>query len=121
MEKFRVALASDPNPRRLSHGRDLDPDGYPSGRAFAGLQDDAVTILGDSISLRIPVGRLHNDRYVSLLPPLVGTHCQLSRASRARADQDACSSATTASPSTGAPSIVMRLFRNEWGSATPLS
>jgi len=29
-----------------------------------------VTTLGDSISLRIPVGKLHNDRYVPLMPPL---------------------------------------------------
>jgi hypothetical protein len=28
-------------------------------------------MLGNSVSLRIPVGKLHNDRYVPLLPPLV--------------------------------------------------
>jgi integrase len=35
------------------------------------LQADAVTQIGDSHWLRIPVGKLHNDRYVPLHPHLV--------------------------------------------------
>ena len=35
---------------------------------LAGLDDKAVTTLGDTISLRIPVGKLHNDRYVPDAP-----------------------------------------------------
>ena len=38
---------------------------------LAGLTDDALTMLGNSLSLRIPVGKLHSDRCVPLLPPLV--------------------------------------------------
>jgi site-specific recombinase XerD len=70
MEKFKVALANDPNPRRRLMVEILTQTGIRAGE-LAGLQDDAVTTLGDSISLRIPVGKLHNDRYVPLLPPLV--------------------------------------------------
>jgi len=35
------------------------------------LEDDAVVSIGGSWWLRVPVGKLHNDRYVPLLPPLV--------------------------------------------------
>ena len=35
------------------------------------LEDDAVTITNGEAWLRIPVGKLHNDRYVPLLPHLV--------------------------------------------------
>jgi integrase len=38
---------------------------------LAGLTGDALTTHGNSVSLRIPVGKLHNDRYVPWLPPLV--------------------------------------------------
>jgi site-specific recombinase XerD len=70
MEKFKAALASDPNPRRRLMVEILTQTGIRAGE-LAGLEDDAVTTLGDSISLRIPVGKLHNDRYVPLMPPLV--------------------------------------------------
>jgi site-specific recombinase XerD len=70
MAKFRVALASDPNPRRRLMVEILAQTGIRAGE-LARLEDDAVTTLGDSISLRIPVGKLHNDRYVPLMPPLV--------------------------------------------------
>jgi site-specific recombinase XerD len=70
MEKFKAALASDPNPRRRLMVEILAQTGIRAGE-LAGLSDDAVTMLGDSVSLRIPVGKLHNDRYVPLLPPLV--------------------------------------------------
>ncbi len=35
------------------------------------LEADAVTLIGDAYWLRIPVGKLHNDRYVPLHPHLV--------------------------------------------------
>ena len=35
------------------------------------LEHDAVTVIGDAHWLRIPVGKLHNDRYVPLHPHLV--------------------------------------------------
>ena len=35
------------------------------------LEADAVTVIGDAHWLRIPVGKLHNDRYVPLHPHLV--------------------------------------------------
>ena len=34
------------------------------------LQADAVTVIGDAPWLRIPLGKLHNDRYVPLHPHL---------------------------------------------------
>ena len=37
----------------------------------SGLDDDAMILMGDIHWLRIPVGELHNDRYVPLLPLLV--------------------------------------------------
>jgi site-specific recombinase XerC len=103
MEKFKVALANDPNPRRRLMVEILTQTGIRAGE-LAGLQDDAVTTLGDSISLRIPVGKLHNDRYVPLLPRWSSSLPAI-RSCAARADRDSCSSATTVSPSTGAPSI----------------
>jgi integrase len=39
---------------------------------LSGLDDKAVTLLGDTLSLRIPVGKLHNDRYVPIRPELAG-------------------------------------------------
>jgi hypothetical protein len=38
---------------------------------LAALEDDAVVRQGDLHQLRIPVGKLHNDRYVPLLPMLL--------------------------------------------------
>ena len=38
---------------------------------LAGLEDDAMVRKGDGHRLRIPIGKLHNDRYVPLLPMLV--------------------------------------------------
>ena len=42
-----------------------------SGWASSRTRDKAVTLLGDTFSLRIPVGKLHNDRYVPIGPELV--------------------------------------------------
>ena len=38
---------------------------------LSGLEDDAMVRQGDGHRLRIPIGKLHNDRYVPLLPMLV--------------------------------------------------
>ena len=70
MAKFRAALATDPNPRRRLMVEILAQTGIRVSE-LAGLEDNAVVRLGDSFSLRIPIGKLHNDRYVPLLPGLV--------------------------------------------------
>jgi integrase len=41
---------------------------------FCALQADAIVTLGDTNWLRVPVGKLHTDRYVPLLPILVELH-----------------------------------------------
>jgi integrase len=41
---------------------------------FCELQADAIVTLGDTNWLRVPVGKLHTDRYVPLLPILVELH-----------------------------------------------
>ena len=38
---------------------------------LCGLEADAVVLIGDTHWLRIPVGKLHNDRYIPLHPQLV--------------------------------------------------
>jgi len=38
---------------------------------LCGLEADAVTLIGDAHWLRIPLGKLHNDRYVPLRPHLI--------------------------------------------------
>lgn len=68
--KFMAALAEDPNPRRKLMVELLARTGMRAGE-LAGLEDDAVVRIGDTHWLRIPVGKLHNDRYVPLLPALV--------------------------------------------------
>jgi integrase len=69
MEKFTAALASDPDPRRRIMVEILAQTGIRVGE-LSGLDDKAVTKLGDTMSLRIPVGKLHNDRYVPIRPEL---------------------------------------------------
>ncbi len=68
--KFMAALAEDPNLRRRLMVELLARTGMRVGE-LAGLQDDAVVRKGDGHRLRIPLGKLHNDRYVPLLPMLV--------------------------------------------------
>ena len=68
--KFMAGLAADPNPRRRLMVEILARTGIRSGE-LAGLDDDAMILIGDIHWLRIPVGKLHNDRYVPLLPILV--------------------------------------------------
>jgi integrase len=69
MEKFKAALASDPDPRRRLMVEILAQTGIRVGE-LSGLDDKTVTLLGDTPSLRIPVGKLHNDRYVPISPEL---------------------------------------------------
>jgi integrase len=69
MEKFTAALARDPDPRRRLMVEILAQTGIRVGE-LSGLDDKAVTQLGDTMTLRIPVGKLHNDRYVPIGPEL---------------------------------------------------
>jgi site-specific recombinase XerD len=68
--KFMAALAEDPNLRRRLMVELLARTGMRAGE-LAGLQDDAMVRKGDGHRLHIPIGKLHNDRYVPLLPMLV--------------------------------------------------
>ncbi len=68
--KFMATLAADPNPRRRLMVELLARTGMRSGE-LSGLEEDAMVRIGDHYWLRIPVGKLHNDRYVPLLPLLV--------------------------------------------------
>lgn len=68
--KFMAALAADPNQRRRLMVELLARTGMRAGE-LASLDADALVRLGDTHWLRIPVGKLHNDRYVPLLPLLV--------------------------------------------------
>ena len=68
--KFMAALAQDPNQRRRLMVELLARTGMRVGE-LAGLGDDAVVRHGSVHRLRIPIGKLHNDRYVPLLPMLV--------------------------------------------------
>jgi site-specific recombinase XerD len=68
--RFMAALAIDPNHRRRLMVELLARTGMRVGE-LASLEDDAVVRQGDLHQLRIPVGKLHNDRYVPLLPMLL--------------------------------------------------
>ena len=68
--KFMATLAADPNPRRRLVVELLARTGMRVGELCA-LEDDAMVRIGDTFWLRIPVGKLHNDRYVPLHPRLV--------------------------------------------------
>ncbi len=70
---------------------------------LASLEDDAMVQISETFWLRIPVGKLHNDRYVPLHPILVDLIADYRRA-EGRAARGDSSSATTASPSTAGPS-----------------
>jgi integrase len=65
-----AALATDPNERRRLTVELLARTGMRSGE-LAALESDAMVRIGDTHWLRIPVGKLHNDRYVPLHPILV--------------------------------------------------
>jgi integrase len=66
-----AALATDPNRRRRLIVELLARTGMRAGE-IGGIRDDAMYRLGDTYWLRIPVGKLHNDRSVPLHPLLVG-------------------------------------------------
>jgi site-specific recombinase XerD len=68
--KFMAALATDPNQRRRLMVELLARTGMRSGE-LAALESDAMVCIGDTHWLRIPIGKLHNDRYVPLHPLLV--------------------------------------------------
>ena len=68
--KFMAALAEDPNQRRRLMVELLARTGIRVGE-LAALEDDAMVRKGAGHRLRIPIGKLHNDRYVPLLPMLV--------------------------------------------------
>jgi site-specific recombinase XerD len=68
--KFMAALTQDPNLRRRLMVELLARTGICVGE-LSGLEDDAMIRQGDGHRLRIPIGKLHNDRYVPLLPMLV--------------------------------------------------
>jgi integrase len=68
--RFMAALATDPNKRRRLMVELLARTGMRSGE-LAALEHDAMVHIGDTRWLRIPVGKLHNDRYVPLHPLIV--------------------------------------------------
>ena len=98
--KFMAALATDPNKRRRLMVELLARTGMRSGE-LAGLESDAMVRIGDTHWLRIPVGKLHNDRYVPLHPLLVELINDW-LATRPPSRPVDSWSATTASPTTGA-------------------
>ena len=68
--KFMATVAADPNRRRRLMVELLARTGMRAGELSA-LEDDAMVRIGDTFWLRIPVGKLHSDRYVPLHPLLV--------------------------------------------------
>ena len=102
MAKFMAALAKDTDPRRRLMVELLARTGMRVGE-LAAFEDDAMVQISETYWLRIPVGKLHNDRYVPLHPILVDliTDYRDRRGPSRRVDS---SSATTAIPSTGARS-----------------
>jgi site-specific recombinase XerD len=69
--KFMASLAVDPDRRRRLLVELLARTGMRAGE-LGGVRDDAVFRVGDRWWLRVPVGKLHNDRNVPLHPLLVG-------------------------------------------------
>jgi integrase len=69
--KFMATLATDPNRRRRLIVELLARTGMRAGE-IGGLRDDAMYRIGDTHWLRVPLGKLHNDRSVPLHPMLVG-------------------------------------------------
>jgi integrase len=69
--KFMAVLAVDPDRRRRLMVELLARTGMRAGE-LGGITDDALFKVGDTWWLRIPVGKLHNDRNVPLHPLLVG-------------------------------------------------
>lgn len=63
------AASNDPDPLRALVVHLLARTGIRVGELCA-LTGDAVTVMGDQPWLRVPVGKLHNDRYVPIHPHL---------------------------------------------------
>lgn len=70
MAKFMVVVAKDTNQHRRLMMELLARTGMRVGE-LASLEDDAMVQIGETFWLRIPVGKLHNDRYMPLHPILV--------------------------------------------------
>ena len=68
--RFMRALAAEPRLHRRVAIELLARTGMRVGE-LCDLAADAVTVIGDAPWLRIPIGKLHNDRYVPLHPHLV--------------------------------------------------
>jgi integrase len=68
--RFMATVAADPNRRRRLMVELLARTGMRAGELSA-LEDDAMVRIGDTFWLRIPIGKLHSDRYVPLHPLLV--------------------------------------------------
>ncbi|MDQ3569084.1 MAG: tyrosine-type recombinase/integrase [Actinomycetota bacterium] len=68
--QFMRSLAAEPVIRRRVAIEVLARTGMRVGE-LCGLEADAVTVIGDGQWLRVPLGKLHNDRYVPLHPHLV--------------------------------------------------
>lgn len=68
--KFMASLAAEPNRRRRLVVELLARTGMRVGE-LCDLKDDAMMRVGERFWLRIPVGKLHNDRHVPLHPLLV--------------------------------------------------
>jgi integrase len=64
------AIAAEPDPLRRLVLELLSHTGMRVGELCA-LESDAVVQIGDGWWLRVPLGKLHNDRYVPLLPQLL--------------------------------------------------
>jgi site-specific recombinase XerD len=101
MAKFMAAVAADPNQRRRLMIELLARTGMRVGE-MAALEDDAMVQISETFWLRIPVGKLHNDRYVPLHPILVDLITDY-RATRGTSRSATSSSAMTVSPSTAGP------------------
>jgi integrase len=69
--KFMATLAADPDRRRRLLVELLARTGMRAGE-LCGIRDDAMYRVSDTWWLKIPLGKLHNDRNVPLHPLLVG-------------------------------------------------
>ena len=75
-----AAVAKDTNQRRRLMMELLARTGMRVGE-LASLEDDAMVQISETFWLRIPVGKLHNDRYVPLHPILVDLISEYRRSS----------------------------------------
>ena len=102
--KFMAALAEDPNLRRRLMVELLARTGMRVGE-LAGLEDDAMVRKGDGHRLRIPIGKLHNDRYVPSAADAGRPHRRVQGRARTLTLGPPPRARRRPSPSTGARSI----------------